>query len=164
MGNTAKPKVILRPPEVHRDLDRIFRWELTQRRGYDVPDDAPPAPSRMQLWMFLSDYRHSLALDGQLRYMVDTEDDDEDVVTVGCVDLADYDAISQTAFVSIFTAVPLRNRGYARAALEELIIEAKGMGIKILVARVSQINDASKALFAAAGFKTDNGEKYTLEL
>ena len=158
------PKIYLRAPETHRDLDRLFRWEHTQRRGFDVSQDAPPAPSRMELWEFLNNYRHSLADDRQLRYMVDTDDPEEIAVTVGYVDLCDYDAATATAYVSIFTAESMRRRGYARAALSALEDRCKTLGVRHLRVAVSLSNEPSRCLFAAAGYTSGGDVLFTKDI
>lgn len=164
MDNRTAPTVILRAPEMHRDLDRLFRWELTQQRGYDVAQDAPPAPSRMELWAFLHNYHHSLVCDGQIRFMVDTEDCQEDTVTVGYVDLCDFDAESGVAYVSVFTAESMRRCGYALAALRALAEVAKTMSINRLCAVVSAANEPSQRLFASAGYRNNGNGLQVLNL
>lgn len=146
------PHITLRPPEARRDLDRLFRWEHTQKRGYDTPADAPAPPSRMDLWAFLNAYQHSLSAQGQMRFMIDSEENDADALTVGCIDLCDYDADARTAYVSIFIAMSMRRQGYARAALNALIPQARALGLRQLLATVSPLNAASLSLFASADF------------
>lgn len=143
--------VILRAPGLERDLDRLFRWELTRRRGYDAPMGAH-VPSRMDLWAFLRSYRHDLAADGQMRFMIDTDEDAEDAVTVGTVDLCDYDAGDSSAYVGIFIAEEMRGRGYGKMALQALSAEAHRLGLCVLRAVVAPENAASVRLFESAGF------------
>ena len=160
MDNNDNNIVILRAPGLERDLDRIFRWELTRRRGYDAPTGAPVL-SRMDLWGFLRDYRHDLAADGQMRFMIDTDEGVEDAVTIGAVDLCDYDADHSSAYVGIFIAEEMRGRGYGRMALQALSAEAHRLGLDVLRAVVAPENAASVRLFESAGFVL--GSEHTSE-
>ena len=106
----------------------------------------------MDLWAFLNAYQHSLSAQGQMRFMIDSEENDADALTVGCIDLCDYDADARTAYVSIFIAMSMRRQGYARAALNALIPQARALGLRQLLAAVSPLNAASLSLFASADF------------
>lgn len=164
MDAKSLPSISLRAPETRRDLDRLFRWEQTQKHGYDTPQDAPAPPTRMDLWAFLNSYRHSLEEQGQMRFMIDSEGDTELAVTVGCIDLCDYDAAAASAYVSIFIALSMRRRGYALAALHALAGEARDLGLKRLLAAVSPDNAPSLALFAAAGYALSEPELFALDI
>ena len=99
-----------------------------------------------------------------MRFMIDSEEDTELAVTVGCIDLYDYDDAAASAYVSIFIALSMRRRGYALAALHALAGEARDLGLKRLLAAVSPDNAPSLALFAAAGYALSEPELFALDI
>ena len=63
------------------------------------------------------------------------------------------DCYSGIAEFSVYTARDGRRRGYGRAALEALFVEAERAGFWKLVSRVFVENTASRALLAQTGFR-----------
>ena len=142
-------RILLRAPEPS-DLDFLFMLQSLDGIEGSGFDTAPV--SRQQLWQYIDCYQADIFAQKELRLVI------ADSVTgerVGCVDISDYDCRDRRGFVGIIIAPAFRRRGYALAALEVLCAYASDtLGMHQLAAVVDCGNAASKALFAAAGFKS----------
>lgn len=148
MNNNEKQRVVLRYMEP-ADVQALFcmendpqTWQFT--RGSEAPY------SRAQIEYFVCQAPRSLTRDGQLRLIVECQGE-----VVGAVDLYDYDATQRMAWVAVLVyPASLRGRGIGAAALAELVDRCRGgqWGVDRLRAEIGAGNEASAALFAAAGF------------
>lgn len=148
MNNNEKQRVVLRYMEP-ADVQALFcmendpqTWQFT--RGSEAPY------SRAQIEYFVCQAPRSLTRDGQLRLIVECGGE-----VVGAVDLYDYHASSRTAWVAVLVyPASLRGRGIGAAALTALVDRCRGgqWGVDRLRAEIGAGNEASAALFAAAGF------------
>ncbi len=80
---------------------------------------------------------------------------EEEGRVVGWASLSPYSgrcAYARTAEVSVYVAEPARGRGLAGALLDELMRLGRAAGIKQVLARITQGNEASLRLHARRGF------------
>ena len=146
--NETELKIRLRAPEPS-DTDTLYIWD-NDPELWPCGDNAAPM-SRHALAEFIANYSGNISADGQLRLIVT----DLDGNPVGVVDLYDYSPRDRRAGVGIFIQKEYRCRGYALQALAWLSVYcATHLGMHQLWAVTGADNKASRALFAAAGFKT----------
>lgn len=139
--------VKLRAPE-QADVDRIFLWENDPGFFEVLPNAAPL--SRLQVWEYIQNYNADPFTTRELRQMID----DDEGVTIGYIDLFEFDPVNRRAGVAIYIDDEHRHRGLGQLALERLGEYAHHtLAIHQLWAIVAIDNEPSRALFVAAGFK-----------
>lgn len=140
-------EISLRAPEPS-DVDAMYRMENDPAVW---PDGFTRAPmSRHMLAEYVANYSADPFAQGQLRLIIDVDGE-----TAGMVDLYDVDAINRRAGVGIVVEASMRRRGIARTALNRLADYcAAALGLHQLHAVVAAANEASRALFAASGYRT----------
>lgn len=147
--NLSNDKVSLRAPEPD-DLDFLFILE----NDPDAADSglATAPVSRRQMWDYINSYSADIYAAGELRLVVVDNDSGR---AVGAVDLCDFSPRDRRAFVGIAIASEYRRLGFGRAALSLVCAYAADtLGLHSLAASVAADNSASRALFAACGFRT----------
>lgn len=142
-------RIILRAVEP-ADLDALYIQENDPSKAESSFTTAPL--SRSQLWEYVNNYSADIFADKQLRLMVVRRSDG---ATIGSADVSDFDARDRRGFVGIFISGPFRRQGYASDALALLSDYCRDtIGMHQLAAVVAADNEASRSLFAKAGFKT----------
>ena len=142
--------VTLRRPKL-LDLDQLILWE--NNLDNSLFSENPIFYTAEQIEEFLNSDQDIFS-DGQIRFMIDFGG-----ISVGCVDLFEYDIVNSRAGVGIFMDEKFRNMGIAREALSLLkFICIKDYFISNLHANILHTNKASIQLFERAGF-TKNGVK-----
>jgi diamine N-acetyltransferase len=142
--------VTLRRPKL-LDLDQLILWE--NNLDNSLFSENPIFYTTEQIEEFLNSDQDIFS-DGQIRFMIDFGG-----ISVGCVDLFEYDIVNSRAGVGIFMDEKFRNMGIAREALSLLkFICIKDYFISNLHANILHTNKASIQLFERAGF-TKNGVK-----
>ena len=143
--------VTLRKPKL-LDLDQLLLWENNLENSLFSYN--PIFYTREQIKEFLSSDQ-DLFLDRQLRFMIDNGG-----LSVGCVDLFEYDMVNSRAGVGIFIDEKFRNMGIATKALSLLkSICIKDYFISNLHANILHTNKASIQLFKRAGFNKNGVKK-----
>lgn len=140
-------EISLRAPEP-TDVDAMYRMENDPAVW---PEGFTRAPmSRHMLSEYVANYSADPFAQGQLRMIIEADGE-----AVGMVDLYDVDAINRRAGVGIVIEASMRRRGLAREALNRIADYcATSLGLHQLHAVVAAGNDASRALFAACGYRT----------
>ena len=145
---TDNCKVRLRAVEP-TDLDFLFSLETCDGAAENGFATAPV--SRQMLWEYIQNYTADIFAARQLRLVI------EDIATgeaVGAIDIADFEPRDRRGFVGIAVQPDCRRQGFALAALQLLCDYASStLGMHQLAAVVAADNEASRHLFAAAGFK-----------
>lgn len=142
--------VTLRRPKLS-DLDQLVLWE--NNLDNSLFSENPIFYTTEQIKEFLNSDQ-DLFLDRQIRFMIDSSG-----LTVGCVDLFEYDMVNSRAGVGIFIDEKFRKMGIASKALSSLkTICTKDYFISNLYANILHTNQPSIQLFERAGF-TKNGVK-----
>lgn len=139
----------LRAPEL-QDVDAIFRHENAPVEPYESMVHAPV--SREMIERYVRNYDADFFSAGQLRLMIVLNETGD---TIGSVDIFDYSGRDRRAMVDIFIEQGFRGRGLGRETLELLCdYAAETLGLHQLAAEVAYDNDASRACFVSAGFRT----------
>ena len=131
------------------DLEFLFALE-NDPDLWAVSDVLPAPISRHALREYLRYSAASLAEAGQMRLIISSEDGR----AVGTLDLYDYSALHQRAGVGITVLKSERRRGYAQAALAQLLPYAReALRLHQLYCTIVVGNDPSIKLFKKSGFR-----------
>jgi diamine N-acetyltransferase len=131
------------------DLEFLFALE-NDPDLWAVSDVLPAPISRHALREYLRHAAASLAEVGQMRLIINSEEDHP----VGTLDLFDYSALHQRAGVGITILAGKRRRGYALAALQQLLPYAQqALRLHQLYCTVAEGNVSSISLFEKIGFR-----------
>ncbi|MVN78236.1 GNAT family N-acetyltransferase [Hymenobacter sp. HMF4947] len=131
------------------DLDFLFALE-NDPDLWAVSDVLPAPISRQALREYLRHATASLAEAGQMRLIISAENSQ----AVGTLDLYDYSALHQRAGVGITVLQSARRRGYAAAALAQLLPYAgQALQLHQLYCTIAASNEPSLRLFRKAGFR-----------
>ncbi|WP_254244979.1 GNAT family N-acetyltransferase [Hymenobacter sp. BRD67] len=142
------PQVTLRALEPD-DLDFLFQLE-NDPELWAVSDVLPAPVSRHALREYLRHATASLAEAGQMRLIINAEAGQ----AVGTLDLYEYSALHQRAGVGITVLKSVRRRGYAQAALLQLLPYARqALQLHQVYCTVAESNQPSIRLFEKAGFR-----------
>lgn len=107
--------------------------------------------SRYSLKTYIAESHHDIYADGQLRLVIETEDEH---LVLGCVDLMDFSPRHLRAEIGILLFPEYRGRGVATKVLGMLVSYAREhLYMHQLYAIVSQKNMKAQHLFERFGFK-----------
>ena len=139
-------KITLRCAEPE-DVELIFRWE-NDRSVWRVSGTHVPY-SRFQIEQFLLS-NNDLQSQKQLRLMIDSN---KDKVSVGCIDIYDYDALNERASLGILIDEAYRHQGFAKAAIA-LCVEYLFHNLMLHQVHccIDELNVESQQLFTNQGF------------
>ncbi len=142
-------KVCLRALEPE-DVERMYRWE-NDASVWAVSGTIAPF-SRHQLQRFIDEQQFDLQQTRQQRLIIQTLDEG---CAVGALDLFELDLLHRRAGIGILIAeAENRGKGYAADALAAVARYAREvLGLKQLWCNVGAENEASIALFLAAGYE-----------
>lgn len=128
------------------DLDLLYIWE-NDTSLWDVGNSITPF-SRSILWEYLQDYDGDIYKHKQVRLMVDAEG-----VTVGTVDLYNFDPFNNRIAIGILIASDHKGRGYGERALKLSVDYClRFLGIHMAWAMIPSDNIASRKAFEKCGF------------
>lgn len=150
--------VLLRAMEPD-DLDNLYIWENDPENWFVSQTRAPY--SKHVLSQFIDESRKDIYEIRQMRLMITLKSDGPDEkLTVGAIDLFDFDPFHRRAGIGILVAKKeYRRQGIAAEALSLLIdYTFKILGLHQLYCNVANGNEASYNLFIKAGFQIA-GEK-----
>lgn len=138
----------LRAPEPE-DLDLLFDWE-NDTSMWQLSNTLTPF-SRYTLKQYLESSSRSIFEAGQLRLMIVEK---EEGVTIGTIDLFDFDPYNLRAGIGILIAREYRGKGYAKMAVGA-IIDYSFTRLKLhqLYCNILEDNTNSLELFKGLGFK-----------
>lgn len=140
----------LRIPEP-ADAGLLYEWE-NDRNNWDS-SDLPSSVTMQQILMFISESKHDIYLDGQLRLMIDISCGKSLPLTIGAIDLFEFDPVHLRAGVGILILEKFRQKGFATDALRTLIGHTFGaLGLHQLFCNIPESNVASLKLFTGLGF------------
>ena len=143
--------VKLRQPSI-KDLDDLLGWENDILKIDHT--DMPVFYTKDQMVIYLNGNQDPF-MNGQVRYMITIDN-----VSIGYIDLYNFDIVHSRAGVGIFIDKKFRKKGIANKALQTLIeISNKELHLNQLFAEVFQSNKAAKSLFEHAGFKLNGLKK-----
>ena len=143
--------VKLRQPSI-KDLDDLLGWENDILKIDHT--DMPVFYTKDQMVIYLNGNQDPF-MNGQVRYMITIDN-----MSIGYIDLYNFDIVHSRAGVGIFIDKKFRKKGIANKALQILIeISNKELHLNQLFAEVFQSNKAAKCLFEHAGFKLNGLKK-----
>lgn len=134
------------------DADLFYEWE-NEISLWESGNTMRPF-SRYALENYvLTSQNEPLEVAKQMRLMLDACSEDM-IVTLGCVDLYDFDFRDSKAAVGIFICESERRKGYARKAVALLCdYVSRIYNLNQLYAFVASDNGESRSLFSACGFE-----------
>lgn len=131
------------------DLEILYKWE-NDPSIWHLSNTITPF-SRQVLEEYIMNAYQDIYSVKQLRLMVF---ENETNVTIGCIDLFDFDPVSMRAGVGILISSEHRNKGHASEALEMLIDYAFSiLHLHQLYCNITTDNEISMKLFQNAGFQ-----------
>ena len=152
------PIITLRAVEPE-DLALLYVWE-NDRTVWYVSNTLVPF-SRYQLKRYIESDPSDIHAHKQLRMMIDCREADQQIRTVGSIDLFDFDPIHQRAGLGILIAsADDRRQGYAYEAILLMIDYCcKVLFLNQLYCNIAASNTASIQLFRKAGFEITGNKK-----
>jgi diamine N-acetyltransferase len=148
--------LLLRAPEP-ADIDTIFRWE-NDTRIWHLGNTLAPY-SRFDVEQFVFNAERDIFSAKQLRLMIDWHTSGISTITVGILDLFNFDPHHKRAGIGILIDEDYRKRGFATEALSLLIDYCfKTLDLHQVYCNIEQDNTQSTHLFIKAGF-TNSGLK-----
>ncbi len=140
------------------DVDVLFEME-NNSSVWDVSSTLAPF-SRFQVEQYVIGAQNDIYTNRQLRLMIDLTVPQAEVVSVGTVDLFDFDPVHQRAGVGILVREPYRSKGYGAEAMKLFIRYAFGvLHLHQLYCNISPGNQASIKLFENLGFTRCGAKK-----
>ncbi len=142
--------VILRAPEPE-DVDILYTWENDETQWHLSNTVAPF--SRFDLEQFIITAQQDIFTNRQLRLMIDKNVDDKKAITIGSIDLFDFDPVNGRAGIGIMISENERNKGYASESLA-LVIDYcfENLHLHQLYCNIITDNQVSLKLFQKHGF------------
>lgn len=154
--------VILRALELH-DVDLLYTWENNMAL-WQVSNTLVPF-SRFQLEKYIRSSSLDLYQTRQLRLIIETTDQASPQLTVGMLDLFDFDPFHNRAGLGIVIHQLWQGKGLAKEALQLFIDYAfNTLGLHNLYCNVAQHNKKSIHLFNSLGFTLVGVKKHWLKL
>lgn len=146
-GNT----ISLRAIEPY-DLETLYKWE-NDRDIWRVSNTIVPF-SKHILQKYIENSHLDIYEVKQLRLMIDYTERDNEILTVGAVDLFDFDPFHLRAGIGILIGESEhRNKGFAKLALAEIIkYSFEVLQLHQLYANITEDNKASLHVFEKSGF------------
>lgn len=137
------------------DIELLFEWE-NNREIWELSNTLTPF-SKYVLALYIKNSDKDIYTNKQLRLMIDSSSG----VTVGAIDLFDFDPMNLRAGVGILINRKAdRSKGYASGAMELLIKYCFGkLGLHQLYANIIDGNDTSLMLFQKFGFEITGTKK-----
>ena len=134
------------------DLELLYDWE-NRMELWSVSNTLTPF-SKAQLARYVKNAALDVFQTKQLRLMIDAYNLQEMPLTVGMIDLFDYDPYHNRAGVGIMVNSEWRGRGVAASALKLFMGYAfNTLGLHQLYCHITESNAASIKLFESAGFR-----------
>lgn len=140
------------------DLPYLYQWENDASAWADGNNHNPLSQQDMR--DYIASTTGDIYKDGQLRLIIEDEN-----VTVGCIDLFDFDPRNRKAALGMYIAPEYRGKGVGSKALEQLEAYAFGhLNLRLLYAVIATSNTPCSALYRTAGYTPSSPlQGWTLE-
>ena len=152
------------------DLPFLYQWENDASAWADGSNHNPL--SQQDLRDYIASTTGDIYKDGQLRLIIDSYSEavlvkpesgpgqtwkrsysPKDGLTIGCIDLFDFDPRNSRAAIGMYIAPEYRGKGVGHQALEQLEAYAFGfLHLRVLYAVIATSNVPCSALYRAAGY------------
>ena len=160
-GFLTNPMIALRKIEP-TDLPFLYQWENDASAWADGANHNPL--SRQELREYISSTTGDIYKDGQLRLVIQSLSP-QGGLTIGCVDLFDFDPRNRRAALGMYIASEHRGKGVGHetlAKIEEYAFDF--LHLRCLYAVIAQNNTACSSIFEHAGYIPSSPLKnWTLE-
>lgn len=145
-----KKNIILRAPEP-QDIALLYRWENDTTLWY-LSDTLVPFSHHI-LEQYIIQNNNDIYTDKQLRLMIEIVEDGKGI-TIGSVDLFDFDPAHRRAGIGILIDQSYRKQGYASDSLDLLVdYTFNTLNLKQLYCTILKDNKESHVLFQKKGFE-----------
>ena len=140
------------------DLPFLYQWENDASAWSDGANHNPL--SQQDLRDYIASTTGDIYKDGQLRMIIE-----EEGLTMGCIDLFDFDPRNRRAALGMYIAPEYRGKGVGTEALRLLEEYAFGfLHLRVLYAVIATNNIACTALYRNAGYTPSSPlQAWTLE-
>ncbi len=129
------------------DLPYLYLWENDASSWADGANHNPL--SQQDLRDYIASTTGDIYRDGQLRLIIE-----EDGVTLGCIDLFDFDPRNRRAAIGMYIAPEYRGKGVGHEAVKQLEDYAFGfLHLRVLYAIIATNNAPCSALYEHAGYQ-----------
>jgi diamine N-acetyltransferase len=129
------------------DLPFLYQWENDASAWSDGSNHNPL--SQQDLRDYIASTSGDIYRDGQLRLIIESVDS----LTLGCIDLFDFDPRNRRAAIGMYIAPECRGRGVGREAVRLLEEYAFGhLNLRLIYAVIATSNHACSTIFRDAGF------------
>ena len=135
------------------DLPFLYQWENDASAWADGANHNPL--SQQDLRDYIASTTGDIYKDGQLRLIIEQSSNPltPNPLTLGCIDLFDFDPRNRRAAIGMYIAPEYRGKGVGREALRLLEEYAFGhLNLRVLYAIISTKNTACTALYRSAGY------------
>lgn len=144
----SNDKIVLRAIEP-TDVDQIMAWENDESL-WTVGNTVAPF-SRKAIWDYVEHYNPDIYSEKQLRLMIT---DATSGISVGMVDLFDFDAHNRRCAIGLMIGEEYRNQGCGKATLELMQTYVRRfLGLHQLWAQIPVDNANSVKLFTECNYK-----------
>lgn len=144
------PRLSLRAVEPS-DVDQLLKWE-NNTEVWKVSNTFTPF-SRFEIEEYVLNAKRDIFSARQLRLMISLLEEDHAPVTIGTIDLFEFDPVHLRAGVGIMIAKEFRGKGYAAEALNILVRYASdALHLNQLFCNISSDNLVSLHIFETVGF------------
>lgn len=128
------------------DLPFLYVWENDASVWADGANHNPL--SQQDLRDYINSTTGDIYQDGQLRLIIEDEG-----VTLGCIDLFDFDPRNRRAAIGMYIAPEARGKGVGKQSVRLLEEYALGfLKLRVLYAIIATNNTACSALYRQAGY------------
>ena len=146
------------------DLPFLYQWENDASVWADGANHNPL--SQQDLRSYIESTTGDIYKDGQLRLIIEETSNPltSNPLTLGCIDLFDFDPRNRRAAIGMYIAPEFRGKGVGKEALRLLEDYAFGhLHLRVLYAVIATKNTACTALYRHAGYSPSPLPKWTLE-
>lgn len=129
------------------DLPFLYQWENDASCWADGDNHNPL--SQQDLRQYIESTTGDIYRDGQLRLIIE-----QDGLTIGCIDLFDFDPRNRKAAIGMYVAPEYRGRGVGKEAVRALEQYAFGhLRLRLLYAVIADRNTACLSLYRSLGYE-----------
>ena len=128
------------------DLPFLYQWENDATMWSDSDTHNPL--SRHELRQYIESSMGDIYRDGQLRLVIDDEG-----VTLGCIDLFDFDARNRKAAIGMYIAPNMRGKGFGKKSVELLLDYVFNfLKLRMVYAIIGVKNYSCSRIYESLGF------------
>lgn len=136
------------------DVPYLYRWENDATAWADGSNHNPL--SQQDLRDYIASTTGDIYKDSQLRLIIEEQSpitNDQSPITVGCIDLFDFDPRNRRAALGMYIAPEFRGKRVGREALLQMEHYAFDfLHLRVLYAVIATSNTVCSALYQSAGY------------